>query len=286
MWDYSDKVMDHFLNPRNVGEIKDADGVGDVGNISCGDALKLTFKLDNEGRIVDAKFKTFGCASAIASSSALTELIKGKTLEEAEKITNKDIVEYLGELPEEKIHCSVMGMEALEAAIANYRGETINHDDDDHEGRIVCKCFGVTDIKIRKVAKENNVKDAHEVKNYCKAGGACGLCLDEIQTILDGIWSAEENNETNSDDEKNNFDSLSIVQKVIKIQEIIDREIKPALENDGGSIEFINLEDNNTVLVELKGRCAMCASSQVTLKNLVEAKLQEFLSPNLIVKNQ
>ena len=284
MWDYSDKVMDHFLNPRNVGEIKDADGVGDVGNISCGDALKLTFKVDENERIIDAKFKTFGCASAIASSSALTELIKGKTLDEAAKITNKDIVEFLGELPEEKIHCSVMGMEALEAAIANYRGETINHDDDDHEGRIVCKCFGVTDIKIRKVAKENKVKDAHEIKNYCKAGGACGLCLDEIQTILDGIWNSD--NENDESKHKNDFDSLSIVQKVIKIQEIIDREIKPALENDGGSIEFINLVDNNTVLVELKGRCAMCASSQVTLKNLVEAKLQEFLSPNLIVTNQ
>ena len=284
MWDYSDKVMEHFLNPRNVGEIENADGIGDVGNMSCGDALKLTFKLDENERIIDAKFKTFGCASAIASSSALTELIKGKTLDEATKITNNDIVDFLGELPEEKIHCSVMGMEALEAAIANYRGETITEDIEHHEGRIVCKCFGVTDIKIRKIAKENNVKDAHDVKNYCKAGGACGLCLDEMQDILDGLWNSQIKDEEDTD--KNNFDSLSIVQKVIKIQETIDKEIKPSLENDGGSIEFINLVDGDTVLVELKGRCAACASSQVTLKNLVEAKLREFLSPSLIVKNQ
>ena len=192
MWNYTDKVMDHFMNPRNVGEIKNPDGFGEVGNAACGDALRLTFKLDRDGRIADVKFKTFGCASAIASSSALTELVKGMTLDEAKKVTNQDIVKLLGELPEAKMHCSVMGMEALQAAIAQYRGEPNPFENDkEHEGKLVCKCFGVSDIKILKVAKENNLHQASEVTNYCKAGGACGACLGEIQRLLDDLWKFE-----------------------------------------------------------------------------------------------
>ena len=192
MWNYTDKVMDHFMNPRNVGEIEDPDGFGEVGNAACGDALRLTFKLDKDGRIADIKFKTFGCASAIASSSALTELVKGMTLEEASKVTNQDIVKLLGELPEAKMHCSVMGMEALQAAIAQYRGEPNPFENDrEHEGKLVCKCFGVSDVKILKVARENNLHQASEVTNYCKAGGACGACLGEIQRLLDDLWKFE-----------------------------------------------------------------------------------------------
>ena len=150
MWDYTDNVMDHFRNPRNTGCIEDADGTGQVGSLACGDALKLTFKLGEDGKIADAKFQTFGCASAIASSSVLTEMMKDKTIEEAELITNKHIADFLGGLPDQKMHCSVMGREALEAAIHNYRtGESGNRVL--KEDNIVCHCFGVSEDHILQV---------------------------------------------------------------------------------------------------------------------------------------
>ena len=280
MWNYNDKVMDHFLNPRNVGEVENPDGIGEVGNISCGDALKFTFKLDGNGKISEAKFKTFGCASAIASSSALTELVKGMTLEEAAKVTNNDIVKLLGDLPEEKMHCSVMGMEALQAAIANYNGETLDDEENDHDGAIICKCFGITDIKIRKVALENDLHKASDITHYCKAGGACGSCLDKIQEILDDLHHAKKAETPKA--VENAFDKLPFVQKVMKVQEIIDREIKPLLEQDGGSIELIDVQ-GNTIVVRLQGRCASCPAAGATLKHTVEDKLREFVSPDLEV---
>ena len=166
MWEYTDKVKDHFLNPRNVGVISDADGVGEVGSLSCGDALTFYFKLDDDGKIKDAKFQTFGCASAIASSSALTEMVTGLTLEEAKNITNEDIAEYLGGLPKEKMHCSVMGRDALEKAIACYLDEP----EKKVEGEIVCECFGVTDLEIERVVRENHVTTIEGVTDYVKAG--------------------------------------------------------------------------------------------------------------------
>jgi nitrogen fixation NifU-like protein len=119
---YNDKVLDIFANPKNVGEIKDADGVGTVGNASCGDIMQVYLKIDREkGIITDAKFKTFGCAAAIASSSVATEMVKGKTIEEALKIRNADVVETLEGLPPQKIHCSVLAEEAIAEAIKDYQ---------------------------------------------------------------------------------------------------------------------------------------------------------------------
>jgi len=185
MWDYSDKVKDHFLHPRNVGDIQNPDGTAEVGSIACGDALKFMFTLDENRRIKDAKFKTFGCASAIASASALTEMVKGMTLEEAEKITNQDIAEYLGGLPDAKMHCSVLGRQALEAAINNYRGTPANAEDE----QIVCECFGVSDHEIERAIKENNLTTVEEVTNYTKAGGGCESCHETIREIITRVWS-------------------------------------------------------------------------------------------------
>ena len=117
---YSEKVMDHFMSPRNVGEIEDADGVGTVGNAKCGDIMKMYLKIDDNGIITDCKFKTFGCGAAIATSSMATELIKGHTVEEALKLTNSAVVEALDGLPPVKVHCSVLAEEAVKTAIADY----------------------------------------------------------------------------------------------------------------------------------------------------------------------
>lgn len=118
--EYSDKVFDHFTNPRNVGEIADANGIGEVGNAKCGDIMKIYLKISDDGVIEDVKFKTFGCGAAIATSSMATELVKGKTLEEALKLTNQAVAEALDGLPPVKMHCSVLAEEALRSAIADY----------------------------------------------------------------------------------------------------------------------------------------------------------------------
>jgi len=117
---YSDKVMDHFMHPRNMGEIEDASGVGEVGNPACGDVMRLYLKIE-DGKIIDAKFKTFGCGAAIASSSMTTELIKGKSIDEALKLSNEAVSEALGGLPPAKQHCSVLAEEALQAALEDYK---------------------------------------------------------------------------------------------------------------------------------------------------------------------
>jgi len=276
MWEYTDKVKDHFLNPRNVGEIEDPDGIGEVGSLACGDALRLSFKLDEKKRIKDVKFKTFGCASAIASSSALTEILKGRTLEEAEKVSNQDIAAYLGGLPEEKMHCSVMGREALEVAIANYRGQKVKKEDFE----VVCNCFGVTDREIVKAVRENDLKTVEQITYYTKAGGGCAKCHPKIEAIIERVRKDMENEAPPPKPEKK---KLTNIQKIKLIEETIGREIVPALKADGGDLDLIDI-DGNKVLVALRGKCSFCPSSEVTLKQYVETKLREFVSDELEVE--
>lgn len=274
MWEYTDKVKETFLKPKNVGEIPDADAVGEVGSIICGDALKLFLKIEKDtGKILDAKFQTFGCASAIASSSALTELVKGKTLDEALKISNQDIAEFLGGLPEQKMHCSVMGQEALEAAIANYRGEKYEKKE---EGNLICKCFDVTEEKIRKVAIENHLTTVDEITNFTKAGGGCGECKPNIEAILRDIWALK------PPEAPTKPKKLTNLHKIALIQEIIESEIRPGLQADNGDIELIDIESNK-VTVALRGMCTGCLMSDVTIKG-IQAKLRELVSEEIVVE--
>jgi NifU-like protein len=275
MWEYTDKVRELFLHPKNAGEIKNPDAVGEVGSIVCGDALKLTITVDKEkDTITDAKFQTFGCASAIASSTALTELIKGKTLDEALNVTNNDIAEYLGGLPREKMHCSVMGQEALEAAVANYRGEPLPEVE---EGNIVCQCYGVSDEKFRRLIKENSLHTVDDVTNFTKAGGGCGSCIPDIENILNDIWAEKAPAESLKPVKK-----LTNIQKIANIQEVLETEIRPLLEKDGGDVELVDV-DRSKVIVALRGTCTGCLMADVTLRS-IEKKLKEHVSDDLVVE--
>jgi NifU-like protein len=274
MWDYSEKLKDHFFNPRNVGEIPKASGIGEVGSLACGDALTLFIKVDDKGVITEAKFKTFGCGSAIASASALTEMIVGKTVDEAMQITNQDIADFLGGIPREKMHCSVMGREALEAAIGNFRGLGPTKA---QEGEIVCKCFGVTAEEIRRVVRENRLKTVEDVTHYTKAGGGCGNCKDAIQKLVDAAL-AQERAEAAKAPRK-----LTTLQKIKLIEEVLEKEVRPTLRADGGDIELVDV-DGNRVTVALRGVCSHCPGSGATLSGYVEAKLRELVDPDLTLE--
>jgi NifU-like protein len=275
MWDYTKKVKDFFLKPKNVGEIENPDAVGEVGSLVCGDALKLFLKVDKKtNKITDAKFQTFGCASAIASSSALTEMVKNKTLDEALKVTNQDIADYLGGLPKEKMHCSVMGREALEAAIANYKGEQKTAESQE---KIVCKCFNVSEEKIRRVAIENHLTTVEDVTAYTKAGGGCGSCIPEIEAILKDIWSVKKPTAISKTSKK-----LTTLQKIALIQDILEKEIRPKLQSDGGDLQLIDI-DNNKVIIALRAMCVGCPMGSVTIKS-IEEKLKELVSEDIVVE--
>ncbi|HPP86355.1 MAG TPA: iron-sulfur cluster assembly scaffold protein [bacterium] len=271
MWEYSDKVKEHFFNPHNVGKIDDADVVVEVGSAACGDALKLYLKIDNDV-ITDAKFQTYGCGSAIASSSVLTDMIIGKKLDEVKTITNEDIVKILGGLPPAKIHCSVMAQEAIEKALNVYYGKAAEEKLADGE-YIVCHCFNVSNFKIEKVLKEHNLQTVEEVTHYTKAGGACGKCKPNIEKIIQEYYK------------KGAAKKMTNLEKIERIKSVINSEIRPALQNDGGDIELIDFK-NDVVIVKLRGACGGCPMTKMTLKNFVEEVLKEKVDANLTVEEE
>lgn len=281
MWDYTDTVKDHFFNPRNAGELKDANATGEVGSISCGDALRLSLKVDPETeQILEATFQTFGCGSAIASSSALTEIIKGKTLDEALAVSNQEIADFLGGLPPEKMHCSVMGQEALQAAVANYRGETFC--DGHEEGDLVCKCFAIDSVLIENVVRANKLTTIEEVTNYTKAGGACASCHEKIEHLIAKVLGQVAAEVAPEPAPAPVAASASVsrpkpggkLARMKKIEAVI-AEVRPILQQDRGDIELVDVDDV-IVFVKLLGGCVGCHMEKMTLAG-IEQKLQAAL---------
>jgi len=299
MWDYSDKVKELFFEPKNAKAVEAANAVGDVGSISCGDALRLTLKVNPETEVIeDAGFQTFGCGSAIASSSALTEIIKGKTLEEALKVTNQDIADYLDGLPPEKMHCSVMGQEALQAAVANYRG--VEWKDDHEEGALICKCFAVDAVLIENCIRANNLQTVEEVTHYTKAGGSCAACHEGIEELLHKVLAerpaaagASEVTPVANPAVAKPAAGMTLVQRVQTILAVFD-EVRPQLRNDGGDIALIEVQEEK-IFVKLDGACGGCQMAGATLgwiqQRLVET-LGEFVrlipvnSPDQVVSRR
>lgn len=284
MWEYSEKVKEHFFDPKNAGAVEDANGIGEVGSISCGDALRLTLRVDPESDVIlEAGFQTFGCGSAIASSSALTEMVKGMTLDEALKVSNQDIADYLDGLPPEKMHCSVMGREALEAAIANYRGE--EWVDDHEEGALICKCFAIDEVMIEKAIRENGLTTVEDVTNYTKAGGGCSSCHEGIEEVLDRVMAEQaESGEpavaavaeqpAPAPAVAAPVSGMTNLQRMRRIEEILE-EIRPMLQRDHGDVELVDI-DGKTVYVNMIGACSGCQMASLTL-NGIQQKLMEEL---------
>ena len=289
MWDYSEKVKEHFFNPKNAKLLPEASARGDVGSISCGDALSLTLDIDPETEIIkDAGFQTFGCGSAIASSSALTEMIIGKTVDDALKVTNQDIASFLDGLPPEKMHCSVMGMEALHAAVADFRGEVI--EDDHEEGELICKCFAIDDLMIKRTVKTNKLSSLEEVINYTKAGGACSACHEKIEYVLEDTLKEMAIDACNSPAaaptkiktvEPISAEKSAELKDKIELIETVIAEARPAIVADGGDIKLVDVEDY-MVFVSLSGNCTGCGLSGLTLAN-VEHKISKALGESITV---
>lgn len=330
-WEYSEKTKQLFLDAvagkpgTHLGEIENPDGIGEHGSIACGDALKFTFRVEKndedptKDRIVETKYLTFGCTSAIAASEALCCILEDKkcTPIEALKVTNADIVEFLEGLPQQKIHCSVMGEEALQAAVLDWsrkRGvdlkalgiEIVDEVEEQEHDRIVCRCFSLTESYIRRKIKELNLRTIPEITAAIKAGGGCGVCHHEpggLQDILDDIWGNVEGKPAEEkpaptlamfgDSSKpapapqptepiQDVAELSPYQFAKRIEQEIDTNIRPMLQKDGGDIEIIDIK-GTLVYVTLRGACVGCAGATQTLKFIVEKALHDNVSDKVRV---
>lgn len=315
-WEYTEKTKKIFLDAvqgrpgSHLGEIENPDGVGEHGSIVCGDALKFSFrvrKAENplDDVIVEAKYLTFGCTSAIAASEALCALIEGKNLTpvQALSIRNQDIVDYLGGLPQQKIHCSVMGAEALEAAVVDWaakRGVDLaaagvkltGEKADADEGRIVCKCFSISEPYLRRKIKELNLRTLDDVTSALKAGGMCGACRyapGGIQDILNDVWGAPAPSGCDAcpsaatcPTAATAADAPSPFQFARLVERAIEEHVRPALRADGGDIELVDIKGKK-VFCSLRGNCTSCPGASRTLSLVVENALRANVDPAIDV---
>jgi NifU-like protein len=200
-------------------------------------------------------------------------MVKGKTLDEALKVSNQDIADYLDGLPPEKMHCSVMGREALQAAVANYRGEVWS--DDHEEGALVCKCFAIDAVLIEDTIRANNLSSVQDVTNYTKAGGGCSSCHEGIEEILVKVMTerGESFKPGAQPKEEAVKGGMTNLQRIRKIEAVLE-SVRPQLKRDGGDIELVDV-DGKTIYVNMTGACAGCQMEALTLQGIQQKLMEE-----------
>ncbi|EOA4576295.1 iron-sulfur cluster assembly scaffold protein [Campylobacter jejuni] len=310
IWDeYSQKVQDRMNNPQHMGEFSKEDAkarnakliVADFGAESCGDAVRLFWLVDEKtDKIIDAKFKSFGCGTAIASSDTMVDLCIGKTVDEAVKITNLDVEFAMRDNPEtpavppQKMHCSVMAYDVIKQAAAHYKGIS---PEDFEDQIIVCECARVSLGTIKEVIKLNDLHSVEEITQYTKAGAFCKSCIkpgghEKRDYYLVDIL-AETRAEMDREKLKNTmksdvaFDEMTVVGQLKAVESVLDAEIRPMLHNDGGDLEVIDIQKAEgaaiDVYIRYLGACSGCSSGSGATLYAIETILQEELSPNIRV---
>jgi NifU-like protein len=307
IWEqYSHKVADRMNNPLNRGEITEQEAkalgaklvVADWGAEACGDAVRLFWAVDEKtGKILKAKFKSFGCGTAIASSDIMAELCIGKTVDEAVKITNVDVEKALRDRPDEpaippqKMHCSVMAYDVIKQAAANFRGvdRSVYEEDD-----IVCECARVKLSTIQDVIRINDLKTVEEITQYTKAGAFCKSCIrpgghEKRKYYLEDILRETRAKMAldKSVTEKKSFKDMTVIQKHQLIEKVLDAKVRPVLTRDGGSVEVVDIvNDAGSVVVKISygGSCSGCASADTGTLSLIEGILTEEIDPSIVVE--
>ncbi|MCH5336845.1 MAG: iron-sulfur cluster assembly scaffold protein [Campylobacter sp.] len=310
IWDeYSQKVQDRMNNPKHMGEFTEEDAkkanakliVADFGAESCGDAVRLFWLVDEKtDKIINAKFKSFGCGTAIASSDTMVDLCIGKTVDEAVKITNLDVEFAMRDNPEtpavppQKMHCSVMAYDVIKQAAAHYKGVNPESFEDQI---MVCECARVSLGTIKEVIRLNDLRSVEEITQYTKAGAFCKSCVkpgghEKREHYLVDILAqtrAEMDRERLKNSTKSDvaFDEMTLVGQLKAVESILDEQIRPMLHNDGGDLEVIDIQKAEgaaiDVYIRYLGACSGCSSGSGATLYAIETILQEELSPNIRV---
>ncbi|MCG3660045.1 iron-sulfur cluster assembly scaffold protein [Aliarcobacter butzleri] len=313
IWDeYSNQVVNRMNNPKHQGEITEERAaelgarliVADFGAESCGDAVRLYWAVDEKtNKILESKFKSFGCGTAIASSDVMAELCIGKTVDEAVKITNIDVEFALRDNPEtpavppQKMHCSVMAYDVIKKAAAEYKGVDI---DSFEEEQIVCECARVSLATLKEVIKINDLKTVEEITDYTKAGAFCKSCIrpggheekdiylvDILRDVRAEMEQEKLKNAANASAAGTiSFSEMTLVQRIKAIDSVLDEDIRPMLVMDGGNMEIIDIKENlphYDLYIRYLGSCSGCASGSTGTLYAIESILQQKIDDNIRV---